>query len=424
MPKLRIYHLSVLAACCLMAAASMGLSFYPAGLFYEPVSQGLNASVGSVSAVTFFVLLALAVSSLFVPWLLKAVPFKALMGAGLALEAGGTAMMAFAFGPAWLYFCALFQGAGAGICGMVTAAALISSWFYDNHGTRLSIAFAAGAAGAALLSPVLGFCLSSFGWRLTYVIQAGLAALLLLPCLVLPVEAFPERLGQVPSGTLRPEKEACAARFPKVFSQTVLICVLAALLVGIPQHFGNYALSIGLDLQAGASMLAWAMTGNVVFKLAAAAAGRFCEPPAALLGLCAVSAAGLAGLLISMAFPNRTAVLLPAFLAGSIYGLADLSAPLLIEYYFGRKKYVRLYAALNFAEVMMSAVSISLAGWMYDLALNYVWILSAALTVCAIIALLLYLMRRKNRIPESWRESASRLKSAFDSKKKAPDPAE
>ena len=81
MSKIRVYHISVLTACCLMTAASMGLTFYPAGLFYKPVAQGLNASVGSVSAVTFFVLLSLAVSSLFVPWLLKAVPFKGLITA-------------------------------------------------------------------------------------------------------------------------------------------------------------------------------------------------------------------------------------------------------------------------------------------------------------------------------------------------------
>ncbi|MCF0260521.1 MAG: MFS transporter [Erysipelotrichaceae bacterium] len=424
MSKIRVYHISVLTACCLMTAASMGLTFYPAGLFYKPVAQGLNASVGSVSAVTFFVLLSLAVSSLFVPWLLKAVPFKGLITAGLAMEAGGTALMGFAFGPAWLYFCALFQGAGAGVCGMVTVAALINNWFYDRNGTRVSFAFAAGALWAAVLSPVLGSCLSAFGWRLTYVIQAALTALLLLPCVLLPIDASPERLGQVPAGRRKPEKEASAARFPRVLSETVLICILAALLVGIPQHFGNYAVSIGLDLKSGASMLAWAMIGNIISKLAAALAGKFAEPPLVMLGLCAAAAMGLAGLLVSMAFPNGTAVLAAAFFTGSIYGLSELSAPLLIEYYFGRRKYIRLYAVLNFTEVMMMAVSISLVGWMYDLALNYVWILSAAFLINASAALLLYLMHRGNRIPESWKESANRIKSAFDSNEKPEMPAE
>lgn len=418
MLRSRLTYVYVLVCCCLMSAASMGLCFYTSGLFYEAVAEDLGATVGAVSRTTFIVLGAMAACSLFISWLLKRVPFKILIAAGLVLEAGSTLMMAFAFAPGWLYFFGCLQGVGAGLCGMVMIAALLNSWFHDENGWILSFVFAFGALWAALMSPAFGFFITNFGWRLSYVIKGTIIALLLLGPVFIPIDATPARMG-LPAAREKKLQEAKVdgSRIPMVFGQILLLSVLAALLVGIPHHLADYTVSVGLTLENGASLFTWAMVGNILFKLAAGLLTKKLEPTLTLIGLCIVSAVGLFGMLLSVSAANLVVLKSLAFLAGSIYGLSELCAPMLIGHYFGKNRYVRLYSLVNALQLIFMAVAIGCVGYLYDMAHNYIWILIFALLIDGAIGVLLYLLYNGNQVPDSWKQSANRIKEAMDENK-------
>jgi MFS family permease len=78
--------------------------------------------------------------------------------------------------------------AALGGCGLgwVPHSVLLSDWFIQNRGTMVGIAFSGMGAGILVLGPVSQFLISSFGWRIAYMILGSLVLFFLVPlnCMV------------------------------------------------------------------------------------------------------------------------------------------------------------------------------------------------------------------------------------------------
>lgn len=73
----------------------------------------------------------------------------------------------------------------------------VSSWFDRSRGLALSIVFAGGSVGIALLPPLSGALISHWGWRMTYVWLGILVFAALMPCAVYMLKSPPRIVGGV-----------------------------------------------------------------------------------------------------------------------------------------------------------------------------------------------------------------------------------
>lgn len=88
-------HWIVLAVCCGLAASSIGVSINSSGVFYTPVSESLGIMRGTFSMHMTIFSLVTAMGALFIPRIMKKVPYKILLSVsvGIAVIATGAMLM-------------------------------------------------------------------------------------------------------------------------------------------------------------------------------------------------------------------------------------------------------------------------------------------------------------------------------------------
>lgn len=420
----RLTYLYVLISCCLLVGASLGLCFYSAGVFYEPVADGLHITIAQSGLTTTYMLVCMAIATLLVPRLMHMIRYRYLLVLGVILAAGGTLGMAFCFHPTFLYIFSGIQGIGAALIGMVPATEILNRWFYSHSAAVMALCTATPAAIAALFAPLFGYALTGLGWRMALVVLAVLIVVLSLPALLLPFAARPEQLNMEPWGIrdLEPVEKRKRLKNPlRMFFAIAGLSIMAAALLGISQHFSGFGTFLGRDLVYGAGLFSMCMIGSIVMKLLG---GFLAEKIGAGLtvGLLDVILLVVSvGMWISISFPNDTVLKVLAFFYGAAYALNDFSVPLLVRSQYGTVRYTRIYALMNFISTIMIAISIAVVGYLYDATMTYmwIWILSLLLEV-GILAVTYVLIREEKRtialtntivkhMPEGLRESTRRF---------------
>ncbi len=129
-----------------------------------------------------------------------------LLGGGLlTLGLVGCARISALWQVIWLY--GVVMTIGANCLGLVVFVPLLSRRFVQRRGMAISVVQSANGFARALSAPVAQFLISSFGWRETYLIQAGFMAAMVLPLAALfrrgvaapPVAAAPASAPAVPA---------------------------------------------------------------------------------------------------------------------------------------------------------------------------------------------------------------------------------
>lgn len=403
-------YFKVMISACLMVGASVGLCFYSAGAFYEPLASGLKISLGQASASTTYMLVFMALSALLVPSLLKKLHFLDLLLIGTALCAGSVLAIAFSLNIVWVYVFSSLMGIGAALIGMVPANTLIQNWFETRRSWTTSIVLGGSALSAALFSPLFSAGIDVFGWRMGFVVQAVLVLVMMLPALLWKITLTPDQSGTVAFGAGHEhEPEPDTRKMPNsVLWSFALIAVLSAILIALPMHFSTLATSLGARALLGASMLSAAMIGNLLFKLVGGWLSSKLKAvwTTGLLDLVALVAT--AGILISIFAKATGGLIVLAFFFGSAYGVTELSLPLMVSANVGKRHFSMLYAVLNCLSTLTTAISIMVIGYMYDGLHSYVWMYVLALAAEVLIAFLLWMMLNNRNADEFVTNDATR----------------
>jgi MFS family permease len=85
--------------------------------------------------------------------------------------------------------------------GPVIASGVVARWFNKRRGTALSVLGSASMTGMSLLVPAVTWLILTRGWRMTYVIIAGLVIAIVLPLCLLVLRDSPESIGMTADGT-------------------------------------------------------------------------------------------------------------------------------------------------------------------------------------------------------------------------------
>lgn len=397
--KDKLQYAKVIASACLMVGASIGLCFYCAGVFYDPIAQGLNISLGQVSLSTSFMLGFMALTTLIVPRILKKIQLYNVLFAGTILSACSVLGIAFSLNTYFLYFFSCLLGCGTALIGMVPATTMINNWFEKGKSWTTSVVLAGSALSAALFSPMMSAVITTFGWRLGVVIQGVLIVALMSPSIYWHLPLHPSAAGQVPYGTDDGPSERPKTSY-LILGCFALIAILSATLIGLPLHFSSIAASLSLSALTGAVAISWAMIGNLVFKLLGGwLSGRL--KPILATGLLDIIVLGATiGLLIANMTNGGSALFILAFFYGSAFALNELSLPLLVANRVSRRRFSNIYAILNFLSTLTTAIAISAIGFMYDSLGSYNWIYGIAIGEEVVILLLIWYLIHNERIED------------------------
>jgi MFS family permease len=268
---------------------------------------------------------------------------------------------------------------GLAMTGHVVASAIITRWFTRRRATALSLLGAASMGGMSLMVPVATWLIMQIGWRLSYVVFAAAAFIVILPLALWVVRDAPESMGLAPDGGPAPatlpapdgERTTAAAAMQTVpFWQIALALSTCGFSMSLLSAHGVPMLT---DHGYPAMLASWAFAllggTNVVFALVlGAVADRFGARPV-LVGIYGGRAVAIA--LLFLIRDQPTAIMLVAAFGGAtMAGTFAMTSALTAEI-FGRFSVGSVFGAMFLVHQAGAALGSWLGGLSFDLTGGY-----------------------------------------------------
>ena len=129
----------ILALCCGLAASSIGVSINSSGVFYTPVSESLHMMRGTFSMHMTIFTLVTAITSLFVPQLMKKISYKKILTISVLVAVVSTGLMALGNSAIVFYILGAIRGMSTAMFSIVPLTLVVNGWFEKKHGLATSI---------------------------------------------------------------------------------------------------------------------------------------------------------------------------------------------------------------------------------------------------------------------------------------------
>ena len=276
----------------------------------------------------------------------------------------------------------LVMSVAAGGASLVTIHAVLAKWFYRRRGIALSISTAGASAGALVLTPFTAYLILLAGWRMTWGVLGMMVLLLGVPVALLLIRDDPRDVGEVPDGDAQEPADTGATssdsgprgplevdhwresfRSAPIWqlSGAYFVCGMTTAIISF--HYGPFAVDRGFSL--GTAALAFGlMSGlNVVGVLGIGVLSDKFERRYLLGAVYGVR--GLAYAMLVLA-PGALGLWGFAVIGGlSWVASAPMTSSLTADIY-GLKTLGTLGGVTNFAHQMGGALSIVMAGVLYD----------------------------------------------------------
>ncbi len=413
--KTNIRYSFILMILCGMAAASIGICQNTPGVFYAAVADDLGIYRGTFAMHATLSLLGTAVVSLYVPKLMTKLSMRLQAVAGTLIMSSTTLLMSMSGHVTLFYALGLIRGIGAGLCASVPITLIVNKWFYEKNGTATSIALCFSGLSGAFCSPLLSKCITDFGWRAGYILQAGLILFFMLPALVIPFHSDPVSDGFQPYGS-KPENRSNCLAAPRSAGFTLLCVPFIALCAmtffhtsvsGLSQHISGYSTSVGFSASFGALMLSAMMMGNIVMKLIIGILSDRIGALRSCLVMITTNTISLLMIYLGANSQNSLLMLTGGFLFGSVYAVGAVGIALLCREIFGQENIGKVFPKISFLISMGSASSLPLIGYVYDFTGDYSPVLFIAIGFHLFNTFMLL-------ISTNWKSLSSRVRKMYD----------
>ena len=302
--------------------------------------------------------------------------------AGMALSLAGICFVH----EAWQLF-VLFSLAGltGGFGGYVVVNSVASNWFVKRRSLAMGILAAFMGIGGFVFPPLTTLLISSIGWRISWLVLAGIALMFasLIPGLVM-VRNRPEDMGQATDGTpvAKPteglktpvhasekERELAGWTMKQMLRQrtTWLIAALAAAAFFISgtmnAHQIAYLRDLGANPMIAATTLSVVSASIIVGDLVYGALALRFNARYLLVGSFAIQ---IIALTILIAANNLSLIYLYAILYGISSGLISTAKPTIIAAYYGRVHFARIMGMIFPVSYVFLAAGPAVGGAIFD----------------------------------------------------------
>lgn len=379
-------------------AVILGTTFSAFGLFVLPVSSDLNLSRADMNTGLILLNVGSAVMAPFIGRMLDRMPARRIMIgsallAGLSFATLSVSTSLWISGAVMAVMLAIAVQGG----GMLTMSLLLARWFTVHRGRAMMLAMLGASMGSIFTAPAIGWSIEREGWRATLLIMGGLVTVLLLG-LAFAVRERP-RPGELETAPIAPGAAAAAApvakptrvgallRMPQFWTIGVSASLALAIVQTIMVSIVPLAVSAGLSTVEAAGLISISGAAAVVSKLVLAVVADRFDRVYMLSVLFALGIGVSALLLLSHGYPLLVACVV--MLGVSSSAAAPIFYALLADR-FGIASFGTVRGLMAFLIALSGAVSIRLAGEVFDRMGNYdyVFYASIVLGICAVALML------------------------------------
>ncbi len=381
------YAWLILISCCCLYAGSMALTQSIAGVFMLPVSEGIGATRAdfalwlTVNAIATVVTLPL--------WgrLVQTKNTNVVLTAGALFLVLG--ILGFSFSTElWMFYgCAIFTGLGMATMFNIAGPTLIQNWFAPQYsGKMLGIAAAFTGVGTFIWAPMFTMIIQNMGWQTAYLINAALAAVLMLPFTIFVIKLKPEDKGLKPFGYVEEEEGASKKAAEGIDAKRVFGCVaFYAVAIGLvftclgmgfnsnqPGIAIEWLVPQGMDQASaaliGATMISAAAIGNIVGKILFGVLADKIGLKATFI----VFVVFYVGAFVIWLLFNTTIMLIAgAFLLGTHNAIISVGFPVLARRLFGTKDFAKIWSYLSMPFTLAAGFGTSLVAYIYQASGTY-----------------------------------------------------
>ena len=252
------YAWFILAGCCILQGATLGLINNCAGVFYSPICKELGFELGKLTMYRMLYCISSALALPFVATSFRKHDVRIVISIAAVIYGGCAALMG-TFHELWQWhLTGIIQGIASSFVCMIPAPIILGNSF-------------------------LGMAIPAFGWRVSYVVVGIVSIALVLPISLFVLRCKPEEMGLLPYGAEDVEQRAVSdASAPasgengitlkELLRQPEFYIAVGAYWTSVTCAYLNSFLTpcgiaAGLTLQAAAMMTSISLLGNMSSKL-------------------------------------------------------------------------------------------------------------------------------------------------------------
>lgn len=374
----KVYPWVLVLALGLMSAGTTGSYSIITGSFVTPVCEEYGFDYAAFSFYFTATLIGIAAALPFVGKLIPKVVGKIWLPLiELVLLAAG-AGMAF-YTEVWMFIAAgLLIGACFGFTTGVCMSDVIDQWFKKSAGLAIGIAWAVNSLYMLIMSPAITAVIDTYGWRIGYLVLAGVSAILVLPATIFIIRYKPADKGLLPYGYEEVPQEVAASEevvagvpFARaVKSPAFVFCVLFLCLVQLTccmnQLFPTYAAEVGFSPIVGGFMVSAASLFDMFLN---PIVGTTCDKFGSTKAILSWLAVSILSFVMLMAASHSAG--LSIFAAGVndvMYVIAGTALTVLAMEVFGSRDFGRIFAMICSIGYIVGAFGMPVMMKVYELA--------------------------------------------------------
>ncbi len=371
------YGWRILAASVVAVALANGVSFWAFGLYVQPLESEFGWTRAEVSLAFSLMLLASGLAGPFIGrWIDVHGPRSAiLIGAGFTTV---SYLLLATTGALWQWY--LYSALNAMVrqfMVFIPFMILISRWFDRRRGIAVGVLGSGFSLGGFAIVPLLGFVISTFGWRGGLVFSGVAIALLFFPLGAWVIRNDPRDVGESVDGGPAPDPSdggghvaltgatlGEALRTPQFWVLSVALTLFFFGMVGWIAHQIPFYESAGFSRSAAAGFVAIASGCGIIARvslgLISDRIGRFENVAMALAGLLTMS-------MVILWFDSSLlgiAVFITFWIVGSSGG--PMMEAILLTRAFGLAHFGAILGAATVIEMCGQVASPTVAGWIFD----------------------------------------------------------
>ncbi len=197
----RVHYGWVIAAVTLLTLVMTAGFRSTSSLLIVPLQNEFGWSRATISIALSINLLLYGLGGPFAAGFIERFGLRRVMVGALLVVSGGYTTSVFVEAPWQLdLLIGIVVGLGTGAISVTLAAIVANRWFVARRGLVMGMLTAANATGQLIFLPLLGWIVTSYGWRPAALAVAGTAVLFVLPLVAIFMRDRPEAVGLRPFG--------------------------------------------------------------------------------------------------------------------------------------------------------------------------------------------------------------------------------
>lgn len=174
--KSLVYAVIAFVTVCLMQLVFTGIIYSPLSLYTSSILEELNLTRTSYALTLTCMSGICAVANWTIGWLKKRINLRGILVLGGSVMTVAMFLYSRANSLPMLYVSALLAGISFAYLASAIGASIINTWFHKHSGLLVGVSLTLSGLGGTVFSPIVGSWIANYGWRTSFVIAAGIAA--------------------------------------------------------------------------------------------------------------------------------------------------------------------------------------------------------------------------------------------------------